>query len=284
MQPLHGLTALTALTHLALPCVGRAPGEASRWTSLALEQLYRSLVEGLPGEGRMLSLLLARHALDIRPSHVCLGTLSLAGLQSLDVGDQFAGRSVVPPASEQLTALSCAPARARCVHHTAMFSVRASQKSQHQHAAWRAGVSLGQRLPEWAGLEGLVLRGFWPEVAGLSALRTLLVVLEMRDSVSGVMRHMAHLRAPSPELAPPCGPAPAQLPRSDPASRRRMRSYKVTLDMAEFGRLQGANLLNPEPSRLRGRGAQRAWRTWSCGGRGRARRPQCSWSRSPPRA
>ena len=49
MQPLRDLTALTELARLALPCIGRAPGEASRWTTPALEQLYSCLVEGLPG-------------------------------------------------------------------------------------------------------------------------------------------------------------------------------------------------------------------------------------------
>ena len=96
--------------------------------------------------------------------------------------------------------------------------MHASQNYHSQHAAWCAVVSLGQRLPEWAGLERLMLRGFWPEVARLSTLRTLLVVLEMRDSVSGVMPHMAHLRTPSPEPAPLCEPALAQPSGGDPAS------------------------------------------------------------------
>ena len=125
MQPLHGLTALTALSHLALPCVGRAPGEASRWTSLALEQLYRSLVEGLPGKASCKACSWAACSAHIWPPHVGPEALSFAGLQSLDVADQFAGRSVVPPAYAQLTALSCAPTHARCMRLTAMFSMHA---------------------------------------------------------------------------------------------------------------------------------------------------------------
>lgn len=74
-----------------------------------------------------------------------------------------------------------------------------------------------------------MLRGFWPEVARLSTLRTLLVVLEIRDLVTGVMRHMAHLRAPCLKPAPLCEPAHAQLPGSKPVDHRRMRSHKVDL-------------------------------------------------------
>ncbi|KAK9838357.1 hypothetical protein WJX81_006992 [Elliptochloris bilobata] len=48
MEPLSDLIGLTALSHLALPCVGRAPGGNSRNTIPALERLYTTLVDGLP--------------------------------------------------------------------------------------------------------------------------------------------------------------------------------------------------------------------------------------------
>ena len=75
-----------------------------------------------------------------------------------------------------------------------------------------------------------MLRGVGPEVARLSTLRTLLVVLEMRDSVSGAMRHMAHLRAPSSQPQPRSGSLPLHsCPRSDTVSCCKSWSHKVHL-------------------------------------------------------
>lgn len=278
MQPLHDLTALTALTHLALPCVGRAPGETSRWTSLALEQLYGSLLEGLPGEVSLQGLLL--------PVASC-ATLLLIWLEPpcLQVCSPWTCRTSLPGAlSCRRRPRSSPPCHVRpgfpaaTVHLTSMVSACISG-TVPPAVTWRAVVCLGQRLPEWVRLERLMLRGFSHEVARLSTLRTLLVVLELRDSVRGVMRHVAHLRAPSPKQAPPCEPAPAAPPLSDPVNHRRVSLRPSAPDMAEVGHLQNRTLTLTS-AWVRD---QRAWRTWSCGGRGRARPRRCSWRRSTPR-